>query len=319
MNGAGHRRRSGRATRRRAAARRASRGGRRSCRRRRAPSGCRRARARASVRRRRTSSRNALEERLVPALAPRHRAARVLAPLRPRARARRRRTPSARPGSVICRPTPTRCRSGVPAIVRKRAVSWLSSRFHELSTASHGTPARKRRSASTAASPRQLRDAGRDAPELLLLLGLGVVAQEPRPERAQEAGVVHDAVPAAHAEVGPEVVAVLGDQQRVADLLARPLRDVAVQVDVAVAADHVRDVDAPAVEAEVEVAAQDVREAAAQLVAAPVELGQRRDAEPRLVAVRDRRRRRCRTRARARRGRPARARTTRAGSRCGSA
>ena len=39
-------------------------------------------------------------------------------------------------------------------------------------------------------------------------------------------------------------------EQRVADLLARPLRDVAVQVDVAVAADHVRDVDAPAVEAE---------------------------------------------------------------------
>ncbi len=151
----------------------------------------------------------------------------------------------------------------MPAIVRKRAVSWLSSRFHELSTASHGTPARKRAERVDRRLARQLRDAGGDPPELLLLLGLGVVAEEPRPQRAQEAGVVHDAVPAAHAEVGPEVVAVLGDEERIADLLARPLRDVAVQVDVAVAADHVRDVDAPAVEAELEVATQDVCEAAA--------------------------------------------------------
>ena len=39
------------------------------------------------------------------------------------------------PGVVICRPTPTRCRSREPpTTVRKRAVSWLSSSVHEWST-----------------------------------------------------------------------------------------------------------------------------------------------------------------------------------------
>ncbi len=38
----------------------------------------------------------------------------------------------------------------------------------------------------------------------------------------------------ARAEVGAEVVPVLGDQQAVADLLARPPRDLTVQIEVAV-------------------------------------------------------------------------------------
>jgi hypothetical protein len=62
-------------------------------------------------------------------------------------------------------------------------------------------------------------------------------------------------VPAEDGEVGAKVVPVLGDQQRVADLLARPAGDVAIQVEVAIAADHVRDVDPPAVETELEIAA----------------------------------------------------------------
>src|SRR5207248_2391622 len=43
----------------------------------------------------------------------------------------------------------------------------------------------------------QARHPHRDAPELPLLLGMRIVAQQPRPERAQEAGVVHHPVPAA--------------------------------------------------------------------------------------------------------------------------
>ena len=134
----------------------------------------------------------------------------------------------------------------------------------------------------------QARHPHRDAPELPLLLGMRIVAQQPRPERAQEAGVVHHPVPAADGEVGTEVVPVLGDQQRVAHLLARPLRHVVIQVEIAVATDHVRDVDAPAVETELEVMAQDDREAIMQFTALPVELRQRAMAEPGLVAAGDR-------------------------------
>ena len=64
-------------------------------------------------------------------------------------------------------------RRATPAIVRKRAVSWLSSRFQECSTVSHGTPARKRRTRATQLGAVELRHAGGHAPELLLLLGLG--------------------------------------------------------------------------------------------------------------------------------------------------
>ena len=173
----------------------------------------------------RSSARTLLEERRVPASsdAPRASCGARPRPTRPRARARRRRRPSARPAASSAGRRRRGGARAVPAIVRKRAVSWLSSRFHEWSTDSHGTPARNARIAATDGSPSRLRHADRDAPELLLLLGVGVVAQQPRPERAQEARVVHDAVPAARAEVGAEVVPVLGDEQPVADLLARPL------------------------------------------------------------------------------------------------
>ena len=117
------------------------------------------------------------------------------------------------PGVVICRPTPTRCRSGVPAIVRKRATSWLSSRFQECSAACHGHAGSELAHRRDGCRAVELRDADRDAPELLLLLGVRIVPPQPRPERAHEAGVVHDAVPAAHREVGAEVVSVLGDEQ----------------------------------------------------------------------------------------------------------
>jgi len=99
----------------------------------------------------------------------------------------------------------------------------------------------------------ELRYADRDPPELLLLLRVRVVPQEPGPERAEEAGVIHDALPAADGEVGPEIVTVLGDEQSRVDARAHPLCDVVVQVEVAVPAGHVRDVDTPAVQSEVEV------------------------------------------------------------------
>ena len=70
----------------------------------------------------------------------------------------------------------------MPAIVRKRATSWLSSRVHEWSVASHGTPARKRAIAATVSTPLDARHADRDAPELVELLGVGIVTQEPGPE-----------------------------------------------------------------------------------------------------------------------------------------
>ncbi len=57
------------------------------------------------------------------------------------------------PGVVICMPMPTTCFARDAVTVRKRAVSWLSSRVHELTTASQETPARNARIAATASGP----------------------------------------------------------------------------------------------------------------------------------------------------------------------
>ena len=223
----------------------------------RARSGCRRGRARSLERRSavsaRTCSRNAVSQLSSASHGIVRRASSPQAPSSPSS------SPAksiGTPGSVICSPRPTRCRSARacdrPEARRVVAVEQVPRVDRPTPTARPARNALQRRHGGLAV---EARHADRDAPELLLLLGVGVVAQEPRPERAQEAGVVHDAVPAARAEVGAEVVPVLGDQQAVADLLARPLRDLAVEIEVAVAADHVRDVDAPAVQAELQVAA----------------------------------------------------------------
>ena len=133
-------------------------------------------------------------------------------------RARRRRY-----GSARCRDCREASRSGGPtprAHRRGRRASRRPSRRR-----SSAAPARPRRRPRLIASPRQ-----------------------PPPDRAQEARVVHDAVPAAAVEVVAVVVAVLGDEECAVDLLPRPAGDLVVQVELAVAADHVRDVDSPAVE-----------------------------------------------------------------------
>ena len=134
-------------------------------------------------------------------------------PRRLRARARRRRTASARRASSSA----ARCRRGaarrVPAIVRKRAVSWLSSRFHEWRTASHGTPARNRRIAATDGSPSRLGTPTGMPQNCSCCSGSGSSRSSHVQSGRRKPGVVHDAVPAARAEVGAEVVPVLGDQQ----------------------------------------------------------------------------------------------------------
>ena len=78
----------------------------------------------------------------------------------------------------------------------------------------------------------------------------------------------------------------LGDEERTPDHVSRPRGDVVVHVDVAVAADHVRDVDAPAVEAGIEPVPEDRAHARVQLLGAPVERRQRAHADPGCVAVR---------------------------------
>ena len=98
------------------------------------------------------------------------------------------------PGVVICRPTPTSCRSRVPTTVRKRAVSWLSSSFHECSVDARARRRGTARMRRRRLRPVEARAAGR-SPEMSALLGQRRRAATPH--RAQEAGVVHDAVPAA--------------------------------------------------------------------------------------------------------------------------
>ena len=136
---------------------------------------------------------------------------------------------------------------------------------------------------------------GGNPPERRAQLLGKVVAAEPRPHRAMEACVVHRAVPAAAAKVGAVVVTVLGHEHRIVeDRSADGALHRVVEVDVAPAAHHVGDVDPPAVERvrRLEPAAHDVEHPPLQLGRAPVELGQALHAPPRLVAVRERRRRR---------------------------
>ena len=93
---------------------------------------------------------------------------------------------------------------------------------------------------------RRLRAESRQADRQLEVLELHVAAQ-PRPDGPRKAGVVHDAVPAA--EIRAEVVEVLRDENRVVpEHLAEGRRHLGIDVGVAGAAAHVRDVDAPAVE-----------------------------------------------------------------------
>ena len=92
------------------------------------------------------------------------------------------------PGVVICRPTPTSCRSREPVTVRKRGVSWLSSSVHECSVDCHGTPARNARIDATVCSPREAAAPG--SPSRTGRARTRFVAQPP-PDRPQEARVVH--------------------------------------------------------------------------------------------------------------------------------
>ena len=190
------------------------------------------------------------------------------------------------PGVVICSPTPTRWRSRDPETVRKRAVSWLSSSVHECRTDRQGTPARNARMVATACRPS---NRGAGAPEERVVVE--AVSPQPPPGGSQEARVVHHSVPAAGAEIVPEVVPVLGDQQAVGASLvdggAGDLSDLAIPIDVPVPARHVGDVDSPAVELERrdEPPANGVGHPGAQLRRAPVELGQGEHAAPRGVAA----------------------------------
>jgi hypothetical protein len=96
-------------------------------------------------------------------------------------------------------------------------------------------------------------------------------------------------VPEARRDVRAEVVELLRDEQLVVlEHSAERPRDLCVRVVAVQAAGHVRDVDAPAVEAEVEPAARDREHPKPQLVGAPVQLREAVDAEPGLVAVRER-------------------------------
>jgi hypothetical protein len=72
----------------------------------------------------------------------------------------------------------------------------------------------------------------------------------------------------------------LSDEQGARDHLARERGDIVVAVEVAVAGDHVGDVDPPAVEPRVEPAAEDRPHPLMELLRLPVELRQRTDAEP---------------------------------------
>ncbi len=113
---------------------------------------------------------------------------------------------------------------------------------------------------------------------------------EPVPQRPGEVRVGHGAVPGIPGEVGGGIVGGLAEQDRVGvDLLHRAphrLTHLGVQVEVAEAAGHVGDVDAPAVEGErrLQVARHHrvvaVDEAAPQLLRAPVELRQARHSQP---------------------------------------
>src|SRR5437868_14663925 len=111
---------------------------------------------------------------------------------------------------------------------------------------------------------------------------------QPPPGGPQETCIVHDAVPASAVEVGTEIVAVLGDEQTIADELSSPCGYLAVHVEQTVAAEHVGDVDSPPIEPFCEPAREHLLHSAAQLRCAPVARRQRGDAEPARLAERQR-------------------------------
>ena len=217
--------------------------------------------------------------------------------------------PSSSPAKSIGTPgqssSAARCRRGgaraMPATVREAGgVVAVEQRSTSGATDSHGTPARKR----AHRRDRRRRRRGVGTPTGMpqncsLLLRVGVVAEQPGPERAQEARVVHRRRASRRArEVGR------GSRGRARRRAARrrPARasscdDLVVEVDVAVAAGHVRDVDAPAVEAELELsgAATSRRTARAARRCASSSFGSDGMPQPRLVAVRERRRRSSRS------------------------
>ena len=195
----------------RAPARIATRAGRRRRPRPRRRSGCRRARVhrlerRSAIRRRYSSSSTRSQVSGRPTASS---AAHPL-PTCPRARARRLRTASALPecssagrGRRHAEPSSRRpCRSAPCRGCR--------SSIHEWSTAGQATPGAERAhrlDGLAAVEPRRGRVEERVVTE-------GVRAQPP-PDRAEEAGVVHDAVPATAAQVAAGVVTVLRDDETV--------------------------------------------------------------------------------------------------------
>src|SRR5262249_8607067 len=114
------------------------------------------------------------------------------------------------------------------------------------------------------------------------------LAAEPPPHRTEEAHIVHDAVPAEAVEVLLEVVPVLGNKQGVACTISYEARDLRVEVDVAVPADHRRRTDSPAVQPEPEPVLHDRAHARPELRGAPVESWHLLVAEPTGVRVRRR-------------------------------
>ena len=150
----------------------------------------------------------AVEQRRVPRLGPSTRASSGARPRpsRPRARSRRPRRPSARPGSSSAG---RRRRAGArasPRSTRKRAVSWLSRIVHEWRTPTTGRRRGTRASSRRSASPGSRGTPTGSSDEAVRGIGRELVAAQPGPDGAREAGVVHRAVPAADAEVGAGVV-----------------------------------------------------------------------------------------------------------------
>ena len=220
-----------------------------------------------------------VEERRVPALGalPRHRAARVLAPraFEPELVAGEDHRHARATSSAGRRRRA--CRSREPVTVRKRAVSWLSSSGHECSVDSHGTPARNARIAATDAAPlERATPTGMPQNERPSSPGSSS-ARQPRPRRA--AGSRRSSsrrASRARARSGRKSWPCSATSSASAPSAPRTTSATSrVEVELAVAAGHVRDVDPPAVEAGLEPAAERppaIR--APQLVRAPVELRQ---------------------------------------------
>ena len=171
-------------------------------------------------------------------------------------------------------------------------MSWLSSSVHEWSTDCQGTPARNARIVADGGVAVEPRQPDRHAPERRLQLVRQLVAAQPRPDGAQEAGVVHRPVPAAAARGRP------GSRGRARRSAGRRAVRATPRTSRATSASRsaprsrpvmfatsIRQPSRPGVEPAPRPTARHPR---AQLGRAPVELRQRADAVPRLVAVRQR-------------------------------